>query len=113
MVQNRNKLISLFIGNTANIVVHRLLEKAIDDETIVNKYIKEEIISLNIAKKYREKINPVKGVLPKKDSKYIKKRLMNTVKSELLSRISRGYENIDLEMVEESVDKVLREMSVE
>jgi len=55
MVQNRNRLIELFIGNITNSVIHKILEKAINDEDISNRYEKELINSLEIAKKYRGK----------------------------------------------------------
>ena len=52
MVQNRNKLIELFIGNASNSIVHRILEKAIAkerNEEISDKYRKELITSFEIA----------------------------------------------------------------
>lgn len=33
---NRNKLIDLFISNLANVVVHKVLEKAIDKPEVSN-----------------------------------------------------------------------------
>lgn len=41
MVQNRSKLIELFIGNISNAVVHKILGKAIDDDNVRNHYNKE------------------------------------------------------------------------
>jgi len=70
MSQNRNKLIDLFVGNISNSVVHMILEKAIDEDNLRKHYDKidednlrkhydkEFSISLDIAKNYREKINP-------------------------------------------------------
>ena len=55
MSQNRNKLIDLFISNLANSVTHKVLEKATDEENIRNHYTKELSVSLDIAKRYREK----------------------------------------------------------
>ena len=72
MVQNRNKLIELFIGNASNSIVHRILEKAIAkerNEEISDKYRKELITSFEIARRYRKGINPVNLPLPKKDMK--------------------------------------------
>ena len=60
MPQNRNQLIELFTGNITNAIVHRILEKAIDKQEIADKYRKELITSFEVAKKYREKINPIK-----------------------------------------------------
>ena len=112
MVRNRNKLIELFIGNISNAIAHKVLEKAIENSDILNRYIEEENISLEIAKKYREKINPKDIHLPLKDIDYIKDRIIKKAKSELLTRISKGYNNIDLEIVEEFVDIVLEDMKV-
>lgn len=112
MVQNRNKLIDLFIGNISNAVIHQILEKAIEVEEISNKYVKESNISLNKAKEYREKINPVNRPLPYKDINYIKDKIINKVKAELNLRIEKGYENIDLDLVSELVDKMLKDMVI-
>jgi len=80
MAQNRKRLIDLFIGNISNSVIHKILEKAINNEEIINKYIKEQNISLEIAKKYREKINSTKTILPNKDVDYIRIKIINRVK---------------------------------
>lgn len=72
MSQNRNKLIDLFIGNISNSVVHIVLERAIDEENIRNRYNKELSTSLDIAKRYREKVNPPNAPLPDKDVVFIK-----------------------------------------
>ena len=68
--------------------------------------------SLEIAKKYREKINPVNASLPDKDIEYIKSRITNKVKNELMQRISKGYENIDLDLVEGLVNDALKDTKV-
>ena len=80
MAQNRKRLIDLFIGNISNSVIHKILEKAINNEEIINKYIKEQNISLEIAKTYREKINSTKTILPNKDVDYIRIKIINRVK---------------------------------
>ncbi|MFH1317033.1 MAG: hypothetical protein ABII01_05940 [Candidatus Woesearchaeota archaeon] len=113
MVQNRNKLIDLFIGNISNAIVHEILEKAIDDDNIRRHYDKEMKNSFEIAKKYRENINPAKAPLPDRDNKYIRDRIVKKVNAELQLRISKGYENIDISLVGEIVDKLLKEMSIE
>ncbi|MBI2451597.1 hypothetical protein HYV50_00795 [Candidatus Pacearchaeota archaeon] len=41
----------------------------------------------------------------------IRSKIIRNVKSELLIRISKGYENIDIDRVEEKVERVLREMN--
>jgi hypothetical protein len=112
MVQNRNKLLYLFIGNLTNAVVHAILEGAADDEGLSRRYEKESATSFNTAKKYREKINPALDVLPEKDVDYIKARVMNRVTAELQSRIAKGYKGIDLWKIEQFVDKKLEELNV-
>ena len=109
---NRNKLLELFISNLANAITHNILEKAIDDSEVSEKYNKEIKNSREIAKKYREKINPVNKSLPSKDIEKIKRKVTNKIKSELRVRIEKGYENIDFSLVEEFVEKSLSEMKV-
>lgn len=109
---NRNKLLELFISNIANAIIHKILEKAIDKPDISEKYNKEIKNSWEIAKRYREKINPVNKKLSDKDIEEIKRKVINKVKSELIIRIDRGYENINLSLVEEFVEKFLSEMNV-
>lgn len=112
MVQSRNKLIDLFIGNMSNCIVHRILEKAIEEENIRKHYNKELLLSLDVAKKYRAKINPVDTQLPEKDIEYIKQKILKKVFTELRQRISKGYQNIDLELVKPTVDRMLSEIKV-
>ena len=112
MVQNRNKLIELFISNISNAVVHELLEKAVSKELVAGKYRKELITSFEVATRYREKINPVNRSLPETDIEEIKRKIINKVNSELKLRINKGYENINLLLVDELVDKYLKEMKV-
>ena len=109
---NRNKLLELFISNIANAIIHKILEKAIDKPEISERYNKEIKNSWEIAKRYREKINPINKSLAKKDVEGIKRKVINKVKSELRIRIERGYENIDLSLVEEFAEKALGEMKV-
>jgi len=111
MSQNRNKLINLFIGNISNSVTHKILEKAIDEEDIRKRYGKEFSISLDIAKKYREKINPINAPLPDKDIRYIKDKIIQKVRVELEKRISKRYKNIDLELIEPTVNSLLKRMN--
>ena len=109
---NRNKLLELFISNLSNVVVHRVLEKAIDRLEIANKYNKEVINSYDIAKRYREKINPSDKSLPIQDTNRVRTKIINKVKSELNQRISRGYTNIDLSLIEQLVDELLKELMI-
>lgn len=112
MAQNRNKLLDLFIGNMSNSVVHRILEKCIDNPEIAKRYVKESATSWEIAKRYREKINPTANVLPSKDGDYIHTKIVNKVNAELIFRISKGYKGIDLNSVSRFVEDALKEMYV-
>lgn len=109
---NRNKLIDMFIGNLSNSITHKILEKAIDDDNIRKHYDKELMLSLSIAKKYREKINPTSKPLPEKEIEYIKQKIINNVNAELKLRISKGYENINLELVEPVTEEFLSKTRV-
>ena len=112
MVQNRNKLIDLFIGNIANAIVHEILENALSSDVVADKYRKELTTSFEIAKRYREKINPINRSLPDRDLEHIKVKIVNRVRVELNIRISKGYKNIDLFLVDELVDKALKDSKV-
>jgi len=112
MTQNKNKLIELFISNLTNSIVHEILEKATNQDELINKYGKELLNSLNIAKKYRDKINPFDSNLPYKDAVYIKNKITNKIRNELRLRISKGYTNINLNLIELLVDKYLKETKV-
>src|SRR3989338_11062371 len=111
MPQNENQIIDRFVGNLSNVIVHRILEKAIEDTNITNKYIKEVKTSLDIAKRYREQINPKNKDLPDKDISYIKEKIILKVKSELAMRISKGYTGINTNLIEPFVDGALRELN--
>ena len=109
---NRNKLIEVLISNLTNAVVHQILELAIDKQEISERYNKEVKNSREIAKRYREKINPVNKSLPGRDIEEIKRKVINRVKTELNLRIEKGYENIDISLAEEFVEKSLKELKV-
>ena len=113
MAQNRNKLIELFIANISNTVIHEILEQAVIEEFIADKYRKELATSFEVAKRYREKINPVNKPLPDKDIAYIKTKIINKVRAELTTRISKGYKNIDLDLIGNLVDKALKDTEIE
>lgn len=111
MSQNRNKLIKLLIGNLSNSVVHRILEKSIDKEELTDKYRKEFLVSFELAKRYREKINPLHTELSQEDINHIRRKVITGVKSELNTRISKGYKGIVLDDIELEVDRVLNEIN--
>ncbi|MBU1320935.1 MAG: hypothetical protein KKF46_01125 [Nanoarchaeota archaeon] len=112
MSQNKNKLINLFIGNISNSAVHTILEKAIEEENIRKHYDKESLLSFEVAKKYRNKINPKNTSLPEKDVKTIKAKIIIKVNAELRLRISKGYQNINLELVSPVIDKLLKKTKI-
>ncbi|MBS3105713.1 hypothetical protein J4234_05640 [Candidatus Woesearchaeota archaeon] len=110
MALNRKKFIDLFIGNASNAILHKILEKAVEDEIIRKYYDKEFLNSFELAKKYREKINPISSNLPEYSE--IKERIMKKVNNELKIRISKGYKNIDLNLVESATDGILSQLRV-
>ncbi|MEK6946605.1 MAG: hypothetical protein AABX32_03275 [Nanoarchaeota archaeon] len=112
MTQNRNKIIDLFIGNIANAIVHKILEQAVDDEILRKYYDKELLNSVEIAGRYRKKINPINGPLPEKDIEHIKSKVIARVNSELKLRIEKGYKNINLSLAGDIANKILADMNV-
>lgn len=112
MTQKRNKLIDKFVGNISTAILHGILDKAIDDEEISDKYRKEINVSLNRARVYRGKINPKDSILSDKDIGHIKTKIISKVKLELNQRILKEYENINLEIVESLVEKYLRNLKI-
>ncbi|MEK6964562.1 MAG: hypothetical protein AABX70_09180 [Nanoarchaeota archaeon] len=112
MPQNRNKRIELFIANLTNVIVHRILEIAVDNKEIASKYKKEIEASLKLTKKYREQINPIQSPLPEKQALAIRQKLLNKAEIRLSSRISQGYKNLHLDQVEEFVEAALKELKI-
>ena len=112
MSQNRNKLIDLFIGNISNSAVHMILEKAVDEDNLRKHYDKEFSRSLNAAKSYREKINPKNTPFYGKEIKEIKDRIIKKVGVELNLRISKGYQNINLELIGPTINEILKKTKV-
>lgn len=113
MSQNRNKLIDILIGNLSNAIVHSILERSIIQKIeLSNKYRKELINSLDIAKRYREKINPKTPPFQNSDINYIRNKIIRNVKAELVLRISKGYQNINLNDIEPEVEKALKGLKI-
>jgi hypothetical protein len=113
MGQNKNQLIDLFIGNLANAIIHSILEKSIDRIELTGKYRNEAVNSYEVARRYRERINPVNKPLSLNDLFYIKEKLKNKVTTELNLRISKGYQNINLDIVDSEIYNKLKELDVE
>ncbi len=57
-------------------------------------------------------INPINRPLPDKDVEYIKNKIMNRVRVELMSRILKGYEGIDLSLIEGLTDRALKNSKI-
>ncbi|AJF62751.1 MAG: hypothetical protein QT11_C0001G0609 [archaeon GW2011_AR20] len=112
MSQNRNKLIELFIGNSSNVVIHKVLGKATDNLDTHSRYEKEVQNSLKKALKYRNIINPINEKLNEKDVNYIKNKIIRNVKSELTSRIIKGYKNVNLTLIETFVEEFLKQSKI-
>ncbi len=112
MSQNRKKLIQVCVGNSTTVVVHRILGDSTEDTGLKKYYQKEAINALRIVKNCREKINPVLEPLPEKDKEGIKARVIAKATNELKLRIAKGYTNIKLELVEDTVLKLLMDLNV-
>lgn len=109
---NKSKLIAFLVGNLSNAVVHRILEQAIEEEIIRLHYEKELNISLKIALKYREKLNPKLKPLPAKDIDKIRIKIKNKALAELKKRILNGYENIDLTKIDKVIDLFFNKINI-
>ncbi len=112
MPQNRNKLVQLLIGNLVNVVVHKVLEEAVTEELMRDYYDKEILVSLGVAKRYREQINPIQRALPSEDIEEIKAEVLKRAKKELMFRISKGYNVVDLELIKPVLDRLLKELKI-
>ncbi len=112
MAQNRNKLIDLLIGNLSNAIVHKILKEAIEDEAVRKHYNGELLSSLEIAKRYREKINPVNEPFQEEDIIDIKSKIISKVNNELKLRISKGYGNININAVEKTTNEMLKNNNI-
>lgn len=112
MSHNRNKLITLLIGNLTNVVVHHVLEKSVKEEILRKYYDKESLHSLEIAKRYREQINPLQRALPDIDVAKIKEEIIKRSRNELLLRVSKGYRGIELEAIESILEGLLWELKM-
>ena len=112
MPHNRNKLIVLLIGNHSNTVIHRVLEASVKEDILREHYDKESLVSFNVAKKYREMINPVQRYFSDEDVGEIRKQINRRVKKELELRISKGYEGINLNLIEQILEEGLEELNV-
>lgn len=109
---NRNKLIEVFAENVSNAVVHEILKRSIDEDTIRSRYLKELTTSMKTALEYRNKINPINSKLQERDINYIKDKIIKKVKSKLLNRVEEGYKNIDLNLIEVITEEFLKQTKI-
>src|SRR3989344_105066 len=100
MPQNRPNLIKRFIGVASNIIAHKVLIKAELEEDLRKYYAKEIERDIDIALKYRNRINPAGRLLPQQDSKEIRESILLKVKAELLKRVDKGYK-VNLSKIDE------------
>lgn len=112
MTQNRNKLLDLLIGNLANAVVHKVLVEAAEEAQRKKYYDDEFSNSIEIARDYRERINPVNEPLPENDAAEIRWKIINKAEAELKLRIAKGYENINLASVREVTNKLMADLNI-
>lgn len=103
----------LLIGNLANVVVHKVLEEATKEEILRKRYDKESLISYEVAKRYREQINPLQRCLSPEDAGQIRKEVIRRAYQELQVRISKGYREVNLALVEPVLQKLMKELRVE
>jgi hypothetical protein len=89
-----------------------VLEEAVREEILRNHYDKESLVSFEVAKKYRGKINPIQRELPDKDINKIKKEVLKKVNNELKLRISKGYLGIDLNLTKKILEKTLKKLKI-
>lgn len=109
MSQNRPDLIKRFIGVATNTITHRILLRAELEEDIRKHYTKEIERDVDISLKYRNQINPI--CRPLKEAEEIRNKILLKVRAELMKREHKGY-NLDYSLVEEELDKFLRECKV-
>ena len=111
MSQNRPDLIKRFIGVARNIIAHKVLIKAELEKDLREYYTKEIERDIDIALKYRNRINPANRLLPQRDSKEIRESILLKVKAELLKRVDKGYK-VDLSKIDGEIDNFLKEQNV-
>ncbi|MFH1065123.1 MAG: hypothetical protein V1734_01305 [Nanoarchaeota archaeon] len=107
-MQNKSKLVRIFIGNIANAVVHEVLENAIEEKSLRSHYGKEMQNSFLLAKRYREKLNPSNKPLP--ESLEIKEKIVKKATQELNIRIKKGYTGLDINSADKITEKLLKRL---
>lgn len=110
MPQNRNKLMKHLVGHLANAVTHRILQEAIEEDSLRNYYGKEAAHALEKAIEYRRGINP--SVLSPEEADALKQRIAQNVRNELQKRQERGYTGIDFSRIATVMDELLAQVVV-
>lgn len=111
MSQNKPDIIKRFIGIASNIVTHKVLIKTELEDDTRKYYVKEIERDIDIALKYRWKINPAKRALPQNDGEEIRKKILLKVNAELQKRIDKGY-NVDISLADEEINIFLEDQNV-
>ena len=109
-MQNKSKLVRIFIGNIANAVVHEVLENAIEEQSLRSHYGTEMQNSFLLAKRYREKLNPADKPLP--ESIEIREKIVKKATQELNIRIKKGFTGIDMDSTNKITEKLLKKLKV-
>jgi hypothetical protein len=112
MAQNRNKLFGHLAGNLTTAVVHKILEQATSDEYLKKYYANEASNSIEKARSYRERINPVDEPLAEKDATEIRARVIRSATAELKARIVKGYREVNLEPAARVTEQMLIELKI-
>ncbi|MDD4877735.1 MAG: hypothetical protein PHO02_01715 [Candidatus Nanoarchaeia archaeon] len=105
---NKSKLVRIFIGNIANAVVHEVLENAIEEQSLRSHYGKEMLNSMQLARKYREQLNPIDKTLP--ESVNIRRQIVKKAEQELKLRIKKGYTGINIDSTSKIAEKLLKKL---
>lgn len=83
-----------------------------ENEILREHYDRESLSSFEVARRYREKINPVQRELPENDVDKIKEEVFKRAGKELRLRIDKGYEGVKLGLLGEILEKVLEELKI-
>jgi hypothetical protein len=106
------KAIDVLISLLSNIIVHKVLSSAVQEEILRDHYAKEMKASYDAALKYRSMINPRSTALSERDIGYIREKIIRKARNELNLRIAKGYANLHLDDLEKVVDDVLKEYKI-
>jgi uncharacterized Zn finger protein len=112
MTRNRNRTVKKFIGMLSSVVVHDVLLQRTIDKNLRDWYEKEIENNLNLANRARIIINPVYRPLPCRDQDLIRTNMLRRATATLKNREQKDYKNIDISLVEPTIEKYLKETNV-